>query len=192
MNILESISDFIKYLITVSGSLGIIFNCLLITIESMVPILPLAVFITINFINFGSLLGFIISWVFTVIGCSLSFFIFRKGLNTKFKKFIKDKKKLENMMVTVTHISFGQLVILIAIPFTPAFLVNIACGLSDMPYKKFLSAILIGKISLVYFWGYIGTSLMESIKNPIILLKIVIIVFVMWGISKLLNLKLKL
>ena len=56
-----------------------------------------------------------------------------------------------------------------------------------MPKKKFIVALLIGKIGLVYFWGYIGTSLVESLKNPIILVKIVIILLVTYIISKLLK-----
>lgn len=72
------------------------------------------------------------------------------------------------------RLSFSQLVILIAIPFTPAFAVNIVAGLSKIKFKKYLAAIMIGKISLVIFWGYIGTGLIESFKNPTILLYIVI------------------
>ena len=66
------------------GALGPIFACLLILIESILPFLPLAVFIGINFLSFGHLLGFLISWVFTIIGCIMSFMIFRKGFNEKF------------------------------------------------------------------------------------------------------------
>ena len=59
-------------------------------------------------------------------------------------------------------------------PFTPAFVVNIVAGLCKMDFKKYLIAIIIGKISMVYFWGYIGTSLVESLTNPLIIVKIVI------------------
>ena len=45
---------------------------------------------------------------------------------------------------------------------------------------------------MVYFWGYIGTSLIESIKNPVILLKVGIIVLIMYIISKIVNKKINL
>ena len=48
-----------------------------------------------------------------------------------------------------------------------------------------------GKIFLVLFWGYIGTSLIESINNPVIIIKIVVIVLVAYIVSKILNKKFK-
>ena len=60
-------------------------------------------------------------------------------------------------------------------PFTPAFMVNIVAGLIKMDFKKYFIALLFGKIALVYFWGFIGTSFIESIQNPVILFKIVVI-----------------
>ena len=52
--------------------------------------------------------------------------------------------------------------------------------------------IFLGKISLVYFWGYIGTSLIESLKNPIILIRIFFLVLVMYIISQFVNKKVNL
>ena len=82
------------------------------------------------------------------------------------------------------RLTFPQLVVLIAVPFTPAFAVNIVAGLSKVSFKKFLGAILIGKIFLITFWGYIGTSLIDSVKDPIILLKIGIMLLVAYLVSK--------
>lgn len=48
-----------------------------------------------------------------------------------------------------------------------------------MSYKKFICALMIGKVFLVYFCGYIGCSLIESFKHPIVLIK----VGIMLGIS---------
>lgn len=172
------------------GFLGPILACLLIVFESILPILPLGVFITFNFLFFGKFLGFIISWVFTIVGCLISFYIFRKGFHSWFKKKIKNKIKIENLMVNITHLNFQQIVVLIAIPFTPAFLVNVAAGLSNMDEKKFIMALILGKVSLVYFWGYVGTSLLQSFRNPIILLRISFIVIAAYIISKLVNKKL--
>ena len=46
-----------------------------------------------------------------------------------------------------------------------------------MDFKKYFTGLVIGKLAMVYFWGFVGTSLIESISNPIILVKIVIIMF---------------
>lgn len=177
------VNDFIYNVINAMGIYGPILSCVLILFESIFPIMPLAVFITINFLAYGSVIGFIISWVFTVLGCLMSFFLFRKGVQGWFQRLTKDRVKLNNLMIKFNNISFAELAVIIAIPFTPAFLVNIAAGLSDMPKRKFILALLIGKIGLVYFWGYIGTSLVESFKNPMILIKIVIILVITYVIS---------
>ena len=61
-----------------------------------------------------------------------------------------------------------------------------------MKVNKFLPALMIGKISLVAFWGYVGTSLIEGLKNPMILIKVGIIIIIMFIISKIINKKLNL
>jgi len=192
VNIFDKINDLIYYIVDLIGIWGPVLSCFLILIESIIPIIPLAVFITMNFMVFGNLLGFIISWIFTIVGCSLSFYLFRFGFYRMFKKYTRNKARLDNFMSVITNMSFGSLVVFLAIPFTPAFIINIAAGLSDIKYQKYLAALLIGKISMVYFWGYIGTSLIESIKNPVILLKVGIIVLIMYIISKIVNKKINL
>lgn len=188
---MTGISNFIMNFVNGLGIYGIILSCLLILVESIIPVLPLAVFITFNFLNFGSLFGFILSWVFTVFGCILSYFIFKKGFGNKFSNLTKDKDKLNNLLFKFNNINMSELVVIVAIPFAPAFLLNIAAGLSNMDFKKFLVAILIGKLSIVYFWGYIGTSLIESFSNPIIILKIIIIMVIVYLISLILKKVLK-
>jgi len=58
-----------------------------------------------------------------------------------------------------------------------------------MSKKKYLYSILIGKIFLVIFWGFIGTSLINSFKNPINLLYIAIMLLICFIISRLMNKK---
>lgn len=162
-NMVEVIQNVVQngnYLISVFVGMFIII------LESMIPMLPLALFIAINMLVFGSTIGFLISWIATVIGCSISFFIFRY-----LKKKI-DCKKNANWMNKVYNMSFNRLVILLSIPFTPAFSVNIGAGLSDMKFSKYLFALFISKIFLIYFWGFIGTTLIESITDVGVIFKL--------------------
>ncbi len=191
MEFLSNLNDIINDFLLNIGFWGPVLGCILILFESMIPILPLFVFITINFLSFGTLIGFIVSWVFTCVGCIISFVIFRKGIKNWFDKKIKNNKKLSKIMKIINKISFEQLTILIAIPFTPAFLINIAAGLSKMPLKKYLSSLLIGKIFMVFFWGFIGTSLMQSLTHPIALIKVVILVLLAYIVSKIVSKKFK-
>ena len=185
MNILNNLDTFITNLLNSLGIVGPLLGCILIVFESMLPILPLSVFITLNFYAFGNILGFLISYVCTIIGCLLSFSLFRFKIKDSFDKFIdkKDHKKIKKFIKIFNKIKLENLVILIAVPFTPAFLVNIAAGLSNMSKKKFLMAISIGKIFLVYFWGYVGVTLIDSFKHPLYLLRILIITLIAYFVS---------
>lgn len=186
---MENIYEWIMNIITNIGSLSIILNCLLIVLESIIPPLPLSVFITILFLNYGPLLGFLLSWIFTVLGCIISFYLFQTILKKYVDKNLRKYDFANKFLKIIDKIKFSNLVLLISIPFTPAFLVNIVAGISNMNIKKFLPAILIGKISLVLFWGYIGTNLIESIKNPLIIIKIIILSLLAFIISKIVNKK---
>ena len=192
MKIFTTINNYIDIILNSLGIYGPILGCVLICFESILPFLPLSAFITLNFLAFGNIVVFIISWVFTIIGCMLSFTLFRKKFKNWFDKKRKQKQKLDKIMKTLEKINFPQLVIIIAIPFTPAFLVNIAAGLTKMSYKRYLFALIIGKIFLVYFWGYIGVSLIESFHNPIIFLRVGFLLLIAYIISRIVNQKFKL
>lgn len=155
-----------------------------IVLESIIPILPLAVFIALNMIVFGNFTGFVLSWIATIVGCQFSFLIFRKGFSKKIYNNIDDKPRTKKLMNIVSNISFSKLVIIMAIPFTPAFSINIGAGLSKIEHKKFFLATLIAKISVVYFWGFIGTTLVESITDITVIIKLLIILLVAFFLSK--------
>lgn len=88
-------------------------------------------------------------------------------------------------MVDLTNkTSFSNMTLITAVPFTPAFLINVASGLADMTFKRFVLMIMVSKLSIVYFWGYIGTSLVESITDITVLLRICLILLVTYAISK--------
>lgn len=186
----NNIYDYIIFIINNSSLYGPIIACLLIYLESLIPVLPLFVFITLIFISYGYVVGFLIAYILTCLGCITSFFLFRKLFKNYVDAKIRNKEAINKLMKIVDNISFTNLVLLIAIPFTPAFLINIACGLSKISFKKFFFSLIIGKISLVVFWGFIGTSLLESLKNPKILVIILLMLFLAFLLSKYISKKL--
>ena len=188
--IINSIVEFLKQLVEINNPLiGFAMGFLVIVLESIIPILPLAVFIALNMMVFGKFIGFILSWVATICGCILAFTIFRKGLSNRLYKKIDNKPKIENLMNKISNIKFTSLVLITALPFTPAFTVNIAAGLSKISYKKFIAAISVAKLSIVYFWGFIGTTLLESVTDIKVILKIGILMLFVYLVSKIVNKK---
>lgn len=184
MGYLERLFDFTIAIVEMAGPL---FGFLLIILESIIPILPLAAFIALNNIAFGPVTGFLISWIATITGSCISYYIFKKGFNKYIYRYIKIDGSIHKFMRYVNHIDFAKLVLLIALPYTPAFLINIAAGLSNMSFRKFFIAILIGKISIVYFWGFVGTSIKDSFERPMILLYLSLGLGVLYLLSKLIQ-----
>ena len=181
-NFIETNIDVLKDFVQNSNIfIALIIGMSLIILESIIPMLPLAVFIAINMLVFGNIIGFILSWISTIIGCTLSFYIFRT-LKNKAWKYISKKEKLVDLMKKIDKISFSSLVIILAFPFTPSFSINIGAVL-------YLLALLISKISIVYFWGFIGTTLVESITDIGVLLKIAVIILIAFILSKIVTKK---
>jgi len=191
MEIFKELDFFIESLFDQIGYLAVILAGFLIVIESILPILPLAVFITLNIYYFGAIVGFLISWILTCVGCYISFYLFRNKVKFWFDKRIieRNRVRLNKLMVAFDKLKFEQLTLLIANPFTPAFMINIVAGLSSMKKRKFIFSILIGKIFLVIFWGFIGTSLIDSLKDPFKILYVVVLSVLAYIVSKIINKK---
>lgn len=191
MNIVGFFSKIVEF-IQNAGPVGVAFSCALMSIESIVPMIPLVALITINMMILGKVVGFIVSWLFTCIGCIISYLIFKHGFGKKFDNLTENKEKINKYKKIIRNISFPTLVLIIAMPLTPAFIVNIVAGLLKIDFKKYVAALFIGKISMVYFLGYFGTSFVESIKNPIMLIKVIVIMILIYGSCYLINKILKL
>lgn len=189
IGIFHTINDFINSMINYLGVAGPILGCVLIILESILPILPLCVFITLNCMSFGYIVGCIISWIFTCLGCLLSFKIFEKKFKNWFDKNIRVINGANKIMKVVEKCSVSELAMIVAVPFTPAFLVNIAAGLSKMNVKKFMAGICIGKLFMVYFWAFIGTNLIQSLTNPIIIVKVIFMLIIAYVMSKIVTKK---
>jgi uncharacterized membrane protein YdjX (TVP38/TMEM64 family) len=184
VKVLNEIYNYIIFIINNSPIYGPLIASTLIFFESILPVLPLFVFITVLFLSFGHFWGFIISYILTCLGCIFSFFLCRKLLKKSFENKIRKYEYLNRFMIKIDKIELKYLVLLVAMPFTPAFMINLAGGLSKMNFKKYLLSIIIGKLSLVFFWGFIGTSLVESLRHPKILIVIGLLLLISFLISK--------
>lgn len=188
---LNNVYNLIINIINSSSIFGPLLACLLIFFESILPVLPLFVFITIIFISYGYIIGFILSYILTILGCFFSFYLCRTFLSNFFNNKIRKIKEFDKLMKKIDKMQLSSLVLLIAIPFTPAFIVNIAAAFSKISFKKFAISIILGKIATVFFWGFIGTSLIESLKNPKISIAICVMLLISYLSSKYVTKKLK-
>lgn len=186
---MDMINNFINNFVLQLSSWGLIGGFFLILLESIIPALPLGVFIGMNMLAFGNVTGFFLSYFSTIIGCMVSFSVFKYVVKDLVLRILNNKtiEKVEVYMEKIKKLDFNCLVILIALPITPASLINMAAGLAKMDSKKYLLALLIGKLAIVYFWGYIGSSILKDIKNPQVILKMIILVLITYIISKIIE-----
>ncbi|MDO4369420.1 MAG: VTT domain-containing protein [bacterium] len=183
---MTEISDFINKIVEIMVSFGPIGGFLLTILESVFPPLPLGAIVGLNMISFGKFFGFIISYVATLTGCMMSFCLFRYLFRDKYLNWFNEKNRLviDKWMKKLSNIDFNTLVVIFALPITPAFFVNIAGGLSKISSKKYLIAMMIGKPAMLLFYGYIAVSFVDSLKNPINFIKVGVLVFVAYLVSK--------
>lgn len=182
------VTDLVNLLKDVSASepwiISFCFGFLLIITESIIPALPLSVFITMNVVIFGPVIGYIMSYIATICGCLLSYTVFKKGFSKYLYRNLDKHPRTKKIVKAIEKISFSNLVVLTAIPFTPAFSINIGAGLTKMPFKKFLSMLIISKAVMVYFWAFVGSTFVESVNDVSVLIKLVVVLIITFIISK--------
>ena len=186
---MDLINTIVEYSTEVISNGGILFGMLLIMIESFIPVLPLSVFIALNTHTFGLLPGILMSWVSTCIGCYISYLIFYYVSNNIIYKYLskKTRNKIDKAVDKFQNISLANLTVIITLPFTPAFLINILAGVSGMSKKKYIVAVVIGKIFMVSFWGYIGKSFVESMTDISAIIVMSIMIIIAYALSKLMG-----
>lgn len=190
MEVLNALNENLNTFLLNAGMMAPLISSMLVIAEAIFAFLPLFVFITINVLTMGTIVGALVSWVCTIFGSFVAFFLCRKGLSPVFQRCIKNKSHLNKFMNYIDNLKFSKLVLIISIPLTPSFFVNLAAGLSKIPLKKYLYALILGKTCIVLFWGVLGTSLIECLTNPIVLLKVIAMVVICNLISKFISKKL--
>lgn len=184
--------DFVDKSILLLQEYGFFAGALLIILESMIPILPLGIFVAFNFNAYGFFIGFLISYLSTIFGCVLAYFLSKRLFSVYISKKSKDSERLDRIVKVFKNVKFSNLVLIIALPFSPAFLINIAAGTVKMNLKKFIAALFISKISIVYFWGMVGKSFIESLGDIDSLIIISLLLLFCYFLSKIVEKKLKL
>ena len=179
----EFVTNFISSIVDILQKVGPFAGIFIVVLESMIPILPLGVFVSFNFSAYGVFLGFVLSYLATILGCVMAYFLSSKMLTVYVMNKAREYNKLNKVIMRIRNIKFASFVLIVALPFSPAFLINLSCGIVGMDIKKFLSALFIGKISIIYFWGMVGKSLIDSVAD----VKTIVIILMSLSVSYLLS-----
>ncbi len=169
--------EFWQTLLDSFGDLGPLAPIFLAMVESFFPPLPLIAIVALNVAAHGGLFGFVYSWVGVMLGGTLMFLFWRRGLKQFFWKFASRSQKLEKAEQWVSRFDVSSLFMLSVLPFTPSSFMHFAFGISDFDEKRYLITMLLGKGVMVAMMALFGQSLVSSMKNPVYLVLAVVI----WG-----------
>lgn len=188
---MDSVAELVNKSTELISSGGLIVGFLLVLLEAFIPMLPLGVFVGLNINAFGFLPGVLISWTANVLGSYIAYLFFYLISQKILYKFLKNKtiKKIDEQINKFNKIKFTNLVAIITLPFTPSCFINLLAGISKMTHEKYLSALVIGKAFMITFWGYIGKSFIESMRDIKAIIYIILILILSYVISKIVSKK---
>ena len=188
---MDSIAELVNKSTELIASGGLLVGFLLVLLEAFLPMLPLGVFVRLNINAFGFLPGVLVSWTANVFGSYIAYLFFYFISQKVLYKFLKNKtiKKIDEQINKFNKIKFTNLVSIITLPFTPSCFINLLAGISKMSHEKYLSALIIGKAFMITFWGYIGKSFIESMRDIKAIIYIVLILILSYVISKIVSKK---
>lgn len=160
--------------------------------EAIIPVLPLILFVMTNAAVFGLGIGFLYSWVGSVLGALIVFSVIRRFGRSRFFSFVNKHPKVRRMMMWIERKGFAPIFILFCFPFTPSALINVVAGLSRISKRQFILALGLGKFVMIFVLSYIGQDLMSFIHKPVKTIIVIVAIFILWYVGKKIEVKLEL
>jgi uncharacterized membrane protein YdjX (TVP38/TMEM64 family) len=126
--------------------------------------LVLIVILNVNIYGLG--VGFLTSYVGTMLGATLVFLFYRTisfyGLHEKLHKF----KSIDKMINWVNRQNMAVIIVLSMLPSTPSSFMNLAFGLAQFSKRKYLISIAIGKLVMIGLFAFYG-QVFQAEENQI-------------------------
>ncbi len=166
------------------SALGPLPGILLPLLESLLPFLPLVVFVVANASAYGMWLGFLLSWIGACAGALIVFLLARR-FGGRYSERIRGRMpKMDRFFSWIETKGFTPIFVLSCFPFSPSALVNIASGMSKLPLHTFLIAIAMGKAVMIITLSFIGHDLRALVDHPWRLVVAGLVLVVLWLAGK--------
>jgi uncharacterized membrane protein YdjX (TVP38/TMEM64 family) len=163
------------------GWLAFFISIFAIVVQTFFPVVPFVLLAGANVLAFGLWPGFMVSWVGSVLAAMANFLLARyAGREWAEKKMGHHSfvQKLNRYAETK-----GFIIILFArwIPILPSSAVNIAAGISKIPFSVFLAATILGKGPSILFDSVLGHYLIhwEQHKGKLLLIGLGLCLFML-------------
>lgn len=149
-------------------------------LEAFLPFLPLLVIVAANANIFGLWFGFLFSWIGVSIGAMCVFWISRKlGRNVK-ASIERRFPRSERFFHWVDQKGFTPLFLLACFPFSPSSIINIVSGISNVPFRTFFIATLLGKAVMILSISLLSFDIGSFREEPWRIFLTIAVIIIMW------------
>ncbi len=176
--------EFYEPIVEFLGPFGFLAGIFLAMMESFIPPLPLAAFVTINVIIFGYLLGYVLSYVGTVTGSYLVFILLQRYGGKYMHKYIEKHPKAQSLFTWIHEKGVFPLFLLLTFPFTPSIIVGGLAAFADIRPKDYLLALVPGKFFMVLSLTIIGVNIQSFFEKPVRSIAFIVLVLSVSLIAK--------
>lgn len=177
----------ILYSFADNKGLAAIIGFLLSAIESFIPVLPLVAMILANAIILGMWLGFFVSWMGSSIASIILYICSNKFFKLTFFNKYRDLIERKNIPQYLEEKGFSIIFISYLCPFISDFLITIACGLTGVDIKTFISAMMCGKFVMFLFVSYVGNDINSFFASPFKISLFSLFIIFSWIIGRNIN-----
>ena len=137
-----------------------------------------------NVAAFGFWKGFFLTWLGSVLGMIVVFYLIRKFGQPRLEKILNRYPKIQHSLEWIERHGFGPVFILLCFPFSPSILINTIGALSKLNYFQFILAAMLGKCVMIFTLSFIGNDLTAMIAEPVKSIKVFVLIGVVWMLGK--------
>ncbi|MBO1004021.1 TVP38/TMEM64 family protein [Pseudogracilibacillus auburnensis] len=137
--------------------IALLITFLLMFLQNMFTVIPLIIIVTINIFLYEFMLGFVWSWLTSIAGSVLAFFLYRYWLHSILTKKINVELKEKIDKNGLYYVFFARL-----IPFIPSSFINMAAGASSIRFSYYLGATLLGNMIYMLLMSFLVYGLITA------------------------------
>ncbi len=147
------------------GWYGVFISFMLIMVQTYFPFIPFVVLAGANTIVFGYWHGFLLSYLFAVLGAIISFYFNRYFFREWAEKRITKYQGVEVWEQKISEKGFIYILLARLIPILPSGVVNLLAALTKISGISFMMATVIGKFPMVWLESTLGYDLINFHKE---------------------------
>ena len=157
----DDLREFIEQVSYFYENMGITAAIGLPFLETLFPFLPLFLMIAFNILAYGTLKGYIYTYIGTLAGTIFIFVFMRYVIIRLFGESLQKSEKVQKAMrwIEKTHPLLHILVL--SVPFSPTFIINYSMGLTKMKFSRFLLITVVSRAVLLVICIPFGSTLVS-------------------------------